>query len=322
MTRRNFLSAACAALATAAIPVRSFAQQQSRIVVGFAAGGPGDMLARVTAEQLKQPLGGPVHVENRPGAAGRIAVDAVKGAEPDGTTLLNSPSSLLTLAPHAFRSGNYNPIRDLVPVATLSELDFALVVGPSMPVRTLAEFVQFCRANPKLATYGTAGAGTPQHMIGAMLSRAAGVDLVHVAYRGGAPALQDTIGGTLPACIGSLGDLMLSAARDGRVRILATAGSKRSGFLPNVPLMSEEFKGVTASDWTGLLAPARTPAPVVARLGQIVGDVVRSAEFKTTLARFNMEPLSLDAKAYRERLEREYLAWGPIVAATGFTIDS
>lgn len=321
MLRRNFLAASAAAAATTALPFAASAQSQHRIIVGFAAGGPGDTLARVVAEHLRRSLG-TVLVENKPGAAGRIAFDALKAAEPDGGTLLNSPSSLLTLTPHAFPAGTYQPLKDVAPVGTLAELDFALVVGPQVQARTMAEFIQFCRANPKLASYGTAGAGTPQHMVGAMLSRSVGIELTHVAYRGGAPALQDVIGGTLPACVTSLGEVMIGAAREGRLRILATTGTRRSSFLPNVPTLSEEgMKGVVASDWTGLLAPARTPPQVLARLDRVVGDMARDPEFKTALARFYMEPLAMDAATYRSRLDAEYAAWGPIVKATGFTMD-
>lgn len=322
MSRRNFLAVTCAAVACATIGSQAIAQTQSRILLGFAPGGAGDTLARIVAQHLSRALGASLHVENRPGAAGRIAVDAVRMAEPDGATLLNSPSSLLTLTPHAFRSGNYNPLRDLAPVATLAELDFALVVGPSMPVRTMAEFIQFCRSNPRMASYGTAGAGTPQHMIGALLAQAAGIELTHVAYRGGSPALQDVLGGTLPACIASLSDLMITASRDGRIRILATSGARRSAFLPTTPVLAEEGLAVTASDWTGLLAPVKTPAPVLARWESHVVDMVRGSEFKAALARFNMEPLVMGAKAYRERLEAEYAAWGPVVKASGFNLDS
>lgn len=309
-------------MACATIGQPAAAQTQSRILLGFAPGGAGDTLARTVAQHLGRALGAGVHVENRPGAAGRIAVDAVRMAEPDGATLLNSPSSLLTLTPHAFRGGSYKPLADLAPVATLAELDFALVVGPSMPVRTMAEFIQFCRSNPRKASYGTAGAGTPQHMIGALLAQAAGIELTHVAYRGGSPALQDVIGGTLPACIASLNDLMFTASRDGRIRILATSGARRSAFLPNIPVLTEEGIAVTASDWTGLLLPAKTPAPVLARWESQVLDMVRGPEFKAALARFNMEPLVMGARAYRERLEAEYAAWGPVVKASGFNLDS
>lgn len=323
MSRRAFLAGACQLLSAAAFSRTALAQSQSRIVVGFAAGGPGDMLARLVAEQLKKPLGGPVIVDNRPGAAGRIAIGAVKGAEADGLTMLNTPASLLTLLPHAFKGGDYNPLRDLAPVGTLSELDFALVVGAQLPARTIAEYLQLCRTNPKLASYGTAGAGTPQHMLGALLSKAADVSLTHVPYRGGSPALQDVIGGTLPASIGTLSELMISARNEGRIRILATSGNKRSVFLPDVPTIAEAgVKNVTATDWSGLLVPVKTPAAVVARLSRAVQDVVGSAEFKAALNRFYMEPLALDHKAYGERLQAEYAAWGPVVQASGFTLDA
>lgn len=312
----------CAAVA-GMITHTAFAQSQPKIVVGFTAGGPGDMLARLAADQLKKSLGSQVIVDNRPGAAGRIAIGAVKASEPDGATMLNCPASLLTLLPHAFRSGEFQPLKDLSPIGAMSELDFALVASAQLGVKSVKEYVELCRSKPSAAAYGTAGAGTPQHMLGARLAKEADITLTHIPYRGGGPALQDVIGGTLPACIGSLSDLMFSARKDGRVRILATAGNKRSTFLPDVPTLQESgFASVVATDWTGLLVTSRTPGATIARLSQSVLEMVKDPEFKAALARFYMEPLALDHVGYAERLQREYVAWGPVVRSTGFTMDS
>lgn len=322
MNRRRFLIQSATALAAGAVPL-AFAQQPTRIVVGFAAGGPGDILARAVAEALKRHLGDTIIVENRPGAAGRIAINMVKSAEADGLTLLNTPASLLTLLPHAVKAGDFNPLADLAPVGTMSDLDFALAINGKLPARSLAEYLQGAGHDVKTASFGTPGAGTPQHMLGAMLGKAANINLTHVPYKGGAPALQDVIGGVLPAVISTISDPMLNAARDGRLRILATGGARRSSFLPEVPTMAESgYRNVVASDCTGLLVPARTPAATIARLSRALIEVVASAEFKTTLNRFYMEPLAMDARAYGDKLRTEYAAWGPVVKATGFTLDS
>ena len=326
MTRRAFLTQAASLAAATSLPALSgaaFAQATSRIVVGFAAGGPGDVLARVVAEQLKRPLGNTVIVDNRPGAAGRIAINAVRSAEPDGLTMLNSPSSVLTLLPHAVPAGDFNPLQDLVPVGTLSELDFALVINGKLPARNLAEYLQLVRTNERQGSYGSPGAGTPQHMVGLMMGKAADVRMTHVAYKGGGPALQDVMGGAIPACIGTISEPMIAAHKDGRIRILATTGTKRSSFLTDVPTLAEAgLRGVSATDWTSLLVPARTPAPVIARLSRALLEVAGSAEFKTAINRFYLEPLALDAKASLERMQAEYAAWRPVVKASGFTLDT
>ena len=323
MLRRSLLTRTGAWLAAAGLPTRLRAQSTSRIVVGFAAGGPGDILARFVAEQLKKTLGDTFIVENRPGAAGRIAINFVKGAEPDGATMLNTPASLLTLLPHALKGTEFNPLQELTPVASLSDLEFALVINAKLPAKTLGEYLQLCRTDPLAASYGTAGAGTPQHMLGALLGKVSGVALTHVAYRGGAPALQDVIGGAAPAAIGTLSDLMISSRNEGRIRILATSGTKRSAFLPDVPTMVEAgMKDVVATDCSGILVPVKTPPATVARLSKALLEVVGSPEFKAGLNRFFMEPLALDQKAYADKLRSEYEAWRPIVKASGFTLDT
>lgn len=323
MLRREFVVRTGTIFGGAALSQTAMAEQTVRIVVGFAAGGPGDILARFLAEQLKKASGDNVIVDNKPGAAGRIAINLVKGAEGDGTTMLNSPASLLTLLPHAVKAGDFNPLQDLIPVGGLADLEFALVVGAKVQAKNLSEYLVLCRSDPKLASFGTAGAGTPQHMLGALLGRSAGITLTHIAYRGGAPALQDVIAGVSPAAIGSLSDLMLTSARDGRIRILATSGTKRSAFLPDVPTMLEAgLKDVSAADCSGILMPARTPAAVVNRFSRLLFDIVSSSEFRAGLNRFYMEPLPMESRAYAERLKAEYNTWGPLVKASGFSLDA
>lgn len=324
MTRRAFLAQATACAAASAFTGQALAQASTaRIVVGFAAGGPGDVLARVVADQLKRSLGSTVIVDNRPGAAGRIAINAVRTSEPDGLTMLNTPSSVLTLLPHAIAAGDFNPLQDLVSVGALSELDFALAINGQLPARNLNEYLQLVRANERQGSYGTPGAGTPQHMLGLMMGKAANVRMTHIAYKGGGPALQDVMGGAIPACISTLSEPMLQGHRDGRIRILATSGTRRSSFLPDVPTLSEAgLRGVAATDWTSLLVPARTPAPVVARLSKAVLEVVSAPEFKTAINRFYMEPLALESKPAQERLQTEFANWRPVVKSSGFTLDA
>lgn len=320
MDRRHFLLATAAALSASTLARAQ--TKTARIVIGFAAGGPGDLLARVVADQMKPRWAPSVIVDNRPGGAGRIAIDAVRSADPDGLTLINTPASILTILPHAYKAQPFDPFKDLVPVAGLTELDFAVVSGPMAPAKTLAEYIALARGDAKLATYGTAGVGTPQHLIGFKLQQASGVTLTHAPYRGGGPALQDTIGGQLPATIGAISGPMIAAHNAGTVRILATTGAKRSPFLPDVPTIEEAgFKGVVAADWSGLLAPAGTPAAVIDEISRIALDVVNTASYREAVGKLNMVPLPLGPAACAARLRAEYNYWGPAVQATGFTQD-
>jgi len=319
MDRRQFLLATAATTFCAGGSARA-QTKTARIVIGFAAGGPGDLLARVVADQMKPRWAPSVIVDNRPGGAGRIAIDVVRTAEPDGLTLINTPASILTILPHAYKAQPFDPFKDLVPVAGLTELDFAVVAGPMAPAKTLADYIAMARADAKIATYGTAGVGTPQHLIGFKLQQATGVTLTHVPYRGGGPALQDTIGGQLPATIGVISGPMIGAHNAGTVRILATTGSKRSTFLPDVPTIEEAgFKGVVAADWSGLLAPAGTPPVVIEEISRIALDVVNTAAYRDAVGKLNMVPLPLGPAACAARLRAEYDYWGPAVKATGFT---
>lgn len=321
MKRRTFLATASAAAAFAASPLLAQGRT-ARIVVGFAAGGPGDLLARVAADHMKPRWAPAVVVDNKPGGGGRLSIETTKTADPDGLTLLNTPASILTIQPHAYKTMPFDPFADLVPVAALAELDFAIVAGPMAPVKTLAEYVDLARKDPKLATYGTAGAGTPQHLIGFKLGQVAGVTFTHAAYRGGAPALQDTMAGQIPMTVGAVSGAMIQAHNEGKARILATTGTRRSAFLPDIPTAEEAgFKGVVATDWSGLYAPPKTPAAALEQAGQAVAEMVKDPAYRDAVAKLNMVPMVLDAKGCAARLRQEFDYWGPAVKATGFTLE-
>jgi tripartite-type tricarboxylate transporter receptor subunit TctC len=263
-----------------------------------------------------------VIVENRPGGGGRLAIDTTRSADPDGLTLLNTPTSILTILPHAYRTAPFDPLKDLLPVGGMTELDFGFVVGPMAPARTVAEYLDLCRKDNKLASYGTAGAGSTPHLMGFSFARESGVPLVHVAYRGGGPAFQDVLGGQIASAFGALSPPMVQAHKEGKVRILATTGTKRSSFVDGVPTMIEAgFKSVVATDWSGLLAPAGTPAGVIHQISALVQDAVRDPGFRTAVARLNMEPLPIGPEEYAKRLAAEYAQMGPLVKAAGFTLE-
>ncbi len=311
-------------LATAALASRgsAFAQESKRIlrlIVGFPAGGGTDIIARLLADRLHVPFASSVIVENKPGAAARASVDFVKNAEPDGGTLLFTPDFPITVYPHSFRSLSYDPLRDLVPVAPGAKSMLCYNIGPAVPasVTTLAAFVQWVRDNPASASYATTAAGGTPHFVGMMFATAAGLTMTPVHYRGGAQALQDLLGGHVPASVNPISEAM-PHAKSGALRMLAVTGSKRSRFLPDVPTMREQGFDVVIDSWLGAFAPARTPAETVHVLGAAINEVARSPDYAEALAKFGNEPALQTPEEFAATVRADIARWGPVVKASGF----
>jgi len=291
------------------------------ILVGFAAGGTADLIARVVAEKLKDTLGQPVIVENRPGAAGRIAADAVKSAPPDGATIMVMPIGPMAVVPHTLKSISYDTLKDFTPIGLGATFQFALAVGPQSGARSWSEFIGWVKANPAKASYATSAAGSLPHFIGVLLSREIGVDMVHIAYKGSAAYVNDLIGGQVPAAIDAVADLT-ELHRAGRVRILATSGAARSPVLPDVPTFSElGLKNVVATGWFGFFAPANTPKAVVDTLNRGINKALASPDVVERLAKIGMDPATGTPEEFARIVAADYAKWGPIVKASGFTAD-
>lgn len=323
--RRDFLGALAGAAALAVGP-RALGQSASRplrIVVPFPAGGSTDVLARLIGDKLRGSMAPAVIVDNRVGASGRIGVEAVKNADPDGMTLLFTPDFLLTVYPSSFRRLSYDPVRDFAPVAIASRSQLAVSAGPGLPVsvRTVPEFVQWCRANPKQAAYATTSPGGTPHFVGVMLSRDAGVEVTPVHYKGGAPALQDLLGGQIPVSVNPVGEI-LPHVRAGKVRVLATTGTRRSRFLPEVPSMVESgFRDIVVESWLGFLAPARVPAETINRLAAAIADATRADDVVQAYEKFGVEPAGSTPASFAAALREDIARWAPIVKASGFTAE-
>src|SRR5438874_930680 len=234
-----------------------------RIIVGFAPGGTADLIARVVADKIKESIGQPVIVENRPGAIGRITAEAVKNAAPDGSTIMVMPIGPMVVVPHVYKDITYDPIKDFTPIAIGATFQFAIAAGPASGAKTWAEFVAWAKANPGKAAYATSGAGSLPHFFGVLLGRGIGVEMVHVPYKGSAAYINDLIGGQVPAAVDAIADLT-ELHRAGRITILASTGAKRSSALPDMPTFTElGMKDVEAMGWFGFFAPARTPKSIV-----------------------------------------------------------
>lgn len=318
--RRHFLSASLAPF----VAGRAAAQSHvTRLMVGFSAGGAADMIARQLAAHCK-PDAGVVVVENRPGAGGRLAVEAVRTASADARTLLVTPGSILTIYPFVYPRLTYDPLRDLVPVTTLCSVPYAMTVGPMVPasVQSLKDFAAWCQAHPGHAAYGSPGAGTTPHFIGGMFARESGLaGYTHVPYRGGALAVQDVMGGQIASSVNVVSEVV-SAAQAGKVRVLAVSSAQRLPQLPAVETFAQAgFASLQSSEWFGLLAPARTPAALVAALNQAAGQAYADPGVRKAMADMAFSIDTATPQAFATRLRTDLQRWGPIVKSTGFRIE-
>jgi tripartite-type tricarboxylate transporter receptor subunit TctC len=293
----------------------------TRIVVGYAAGGGADGVARVYAKAMSASLGHPVIVENRPGAGGTLAAVAVKKAPADGSTLLLGAIVINVLAPMTLGDVGFNPETDFTPVAQLSRMDSGLTVGANSPYHSVRDYLAAAKADPLQATFGSPAAGSLAHFFGLLLGEAAGVSLQHVPYKGSAPMIVDLMGGRLPAGISGAADFV-QLYKEGRVRILATSGERRSPFTPDVPTFREAgFPAATGTSWTGLFAPAGTPPDQVQRIARAVSDATRDPEVQKALAGLSMELPNVDSAGFARLVVEERKRWIPVVKSSGFNAE-
>lgn len=289
-----------------------------RLVFPFAGGGSGDALARLIAEHLRVALNQPVIVENRAGAQGRIGVQAVKAAAPDGKTLLLTPVAPMSVYAHVYKALAYDPVGDFAPVAQVATFDFALAVGPQVPAKTLKELVAWVKANPTQGSYGTPAAGTLPHFFAVTFARAAGLDLRHVGYRGSAAALTDLVGGQIPIVVTTTSDL-LEQHKAQRIRVLATSDRQRSPFLPDLPTFKEAGYDIEGTGWYGVYLPAKTPADVVERYNKAVVAAVKTPAVRDKLLAFGLQPTGTSAAELARIQKADSELWAPSVKASGFT---
>ncbi len=323
--RRNLLRGA-GALAAGGLSNIGNAQTSTGtafIVSGFPAGGMGDFVARPLAEKMRGKYASNVLVEARTGAGGRIAVEYVKRAAPDGLTILQIPSSPMVLYPNTYKKLNYDSLADFIPVSSTVSYAFSVTAGPGLPaeITTLSDYLKWAKANPKQATYGVPAAGSALHFVGMMLSRESGVELTSVAYRGGAPLLQDVLGGQVPISINVLGEVA-QHVRSGRLRSLAVTSAQRSIFLPDVPTLHEQgFKEIAVQEWLGWFVPAKTPADIVQKLNSIVRESLASPEMIEALARSSLQPITQSTEDFARTVRADLARWAPIVKASGFSAE-
>ena len=312
-------TAVAVALGAAALPLRAqegYPNKPIKFVVGFPAGGPTDVVARLIAEKLRESLGQQVLVENRPGAAGNLAADAVAKSAADGYTLLYASSSIAT-SPGLYENLPFNVKRDLVPVTETVSVPMVLVVNAQVPGANLREFIQYAKANPGKLNFASSGNGTVTHLAAVVFGQRNGLQAQHVPYRGTAPALADLIAGNVQYTLGTI-NTALPFIRDGRLRALAVTGLSPAASLPGVPTLDESgMKGFEASAWQGVMAPAGTPPAIVNRLAGEIQRALNRPELKAQLdAQDAVIRASTPAK-FGEYIGTEIARWTQVIKDTG-----
>ena len=312
--------ALAAVLAPATATAQGWPERPVRLLVPFAPGGVTDSLARISAEWLTRRLGQTVIVENRPGANGAIAVEAVARSPADGYTLLMAPLPQMAILP-AMTKTPYDPVRDFVPITIIGSNMFALAVHKSLPVDTLPKFVSFVKARPGQISYASAGSGSVSHLTVALFMQRAGLDLVHVPYKGGAPALVDVVAGHVALYFGNLAEVLPHASA-GRIKVLAVSGDKRAPQLPGVPTVAESgYPGFRTATWNGIAAPAKTPPAVIERIAREMQPAAKDAAFAGKLQGIGVDAICGTPEEFAKTLAADTVLWSEAVRISGARIE-
>ena len=290
-----------------------------RLVVGYSAGGGNDLIARIVATRLHDKLGQPVVVDNKPGAQSIIAAEIVAKAAPDGYTLLVAPSGPMTINPAVYSKLSYDPLRDFVPISLLAEFPLLMAVGAEQPVKTVQELVEYGRANPKLANY--ASSATPFQLAAELFNQRTGSSFQHIPYRGSGDAVQAMVAGQVLMTIADSGP-MAGPLKAGKLRALAITTAKRPPAFPDVPTFAESgITDMVIELWTGLAAPAGTPADLVERLQDMIADTMDMPPVRMALEAIFVDPRSTTSKDFRELIVRDTARWKAVAAQANIKLD-
>ncbi len=313
----RFIFAACLIANAANAAAQSYPSKALRLIVPFPPGGSADILARTIGQRMSEGLGQSVVIDNRPGAGTAIGAEATAKSAADGYTIMIGTVSSHAINPSLNAKLPYHPIRDFTPISPVASIPFALVVHPSLPARTVAELIAAARAKPGVLNFSSAGNGTSNHLAGELFKSMARIDVVHIPYKGSAPALNDLLAGQ----VNMMFDLVLTAAphvKAGTVRAIAVTGKERSSVLPGVPTVHESgLSGYDVSAWFGIFAPAGLPTAVTQRLNTEVVRVMRLADVRERLASQGAEPMASSAEAFAEYVRMELTKWSGVVQAAG-----
>ena len=323
LTRRHL---AAAVLAAPFLPGAARAQAWAptrpiRFVVPFPPGGATDVVARVLGERLQDRLGQPVTVENRTGAGGNLGVENVVRSAPDGLSILMGTTGTLTINPHLYSNMAFNPATDLAPIAMAFATDHVLIVHPSVPAQTAQEFVALLRARPNALSYGSGGSGSSTHLVPELFKLVARVEMQHVPYRGSAPALNDTVAGTVQVMLDQLPSA-LGMIQGGRVRALAVTGPRRSSLLPDVPTLAEiGLPEAQATSWGAVMAPAGTPAPIVDRYNGLLREILADSTVQQRLAAAGADAVFSTPADLAATMRAESEKWSRVIREARITVN-
>ena len=322
MQRRTLTLAAALGAVFAAAPWPAVAQDKPpiRILVGFPPGGSADTVARLIADKLRTTLGQQAVVDNKPGAAGRVALGELKRAAPDGQTLVLAPSGAFVILPWVYRSVGYDPVRDFTPVARAVTFDFAITAGPAAPAGDLKTILAWMKANPGKANIGNPGAGTVPHFTGVMLGQSVAVDITQVAYKGGAPALNDLLGGQIPLMVDTPLET-IEHHRAGKLRIVAVTGEARIKALPDVPTLKEQGINMSADAYFGVYGPPGMSAELTARISRAIGDALRQGDVQDKIFSLGLVPSHGGPEELAATQASHYKRWEVPIKTSGFTAD-
>jgi len=302
-------------------PIAAQAQEKPplKILVGFPPGGSADVLARLIGNAMRDDFS-QIVVENKPGAAGRIALGQVKVAKPDGQTVIILPSGPMVLFPHVYKKLDYDPVKDFTPISQIALIQFGVVSGPATNATSISDMMAKAKADPKNATYGSPGAGTLPHFMGVLMSQTSGVELVHIPFQGGAPANTALLGGH----IGYKFDVVSETAKlhhSGKVRIIAVTGPKRDPQVPEVPTLKESGIDLVATAWFAMYGPAGMPAAVTARLEKAVAAAVRNPAVSEQLVNLGYDPIGSTSAELAAAQRADLARWEKPIKATGVQLD-
>jgi tripartite-type tricarboxylate transporter receptor subunit TctC len=324
MKRRTFVSAAVAAGLSAKVAsalAQSLAGAQIRMIVPFPPGGPTDIVARPLAQLLGDAMKATIVVDNRGGAGGSVGASVVAKAPPDGRTILMGTVGTHAINPSLYKTPTYDAEKEFTPIALVAMAPVAIVVNADSAVKTLADLVAAAKKEPGKLTYGSAGSGTPGHLTGEMFKRAAGIDFLHVPYKGSAPAVTDLLGGQLTLMFDPL-QSVLSHVQGGKLRAIALSSKARASVLPDVPTIAESgYAGFETTAWWGVFAPAGVPAPIADGIAADIERVVKGSDFRGKLESLGVIPIALTRTAFADFQKSEAAKWGAAVRDSGARVD-
>ena len=321
---RNLLyravAAVFAALCATAVPAQPYPTHAIRLIVPIPPGGAPDIAARVVGQKLSEFIGQPVVVENHAGSNGNIAADLVAKSPPDGYVLLLGQDSLVAVNPHLYAKLPFDPLKDLLPIATVASNQFVLAINPALPVKNFQEFIEYARrANPPLA-YASGGNGSQHHLSMEMLKQRAGIDMLHVPFKGGTPATMATVAGDTAALFS--GTSTAAQIKAGKLRALAVTGAQRSPIFPDLPTIGEFYPGYEVTIWLGIFAPAGTPEPIVQKLRTDINRALAQPDVKEKLnSAGGLDTFVTTREEFVVLIRRDYEKYGKIVKEIGVTVD-